>query len=59
MEFANDDEGIEIEGVEDSVLIFGHGKPTNEPIVAYGPFVMNTEGEIEQAYADYHTGLFK
>ena len=59
IEFGNDGEGIEIEGVEDAVLIFGHGKPTNEPIMAYGPFVMNTEQEIEQAYADYRSGLFK
>jgi hypothetical protein len=32
------------------------GKPLREPIVQYGPFVMNTHEEIEQAVADYQAG---
>jgi redox-sensitive bicupin YhaK (pirin superfamily) len=32
------------------------GKPLREPIVQYGPFVMNTREEIEQAIADYQSG---
>ena len=32
------------------------GAPTNEPIVQYGPFVMNSREEIEQAMQDYATG---
>jgi len=32
------------------------GKPLNEPIVQYGPFVMNTREEIEQAVLDYQSG---
>jgi hypothetical protein len=34
------------------------GKPIREPIVQYGPFVMNTREEIEQAIADYQSGAF-
>jgi redox-sensitive bicupin YhaK (pirin superfamily) len=37
------------------VLILA-GRPLNEPIVQYGPFVMNTRAEIRQAIADYEQG---
>jgi redox-sensitive bicupin YhaK (pirin superfamily) len=39
-------------------LLFA-GRPLREPVVAYGPFVMNTEEEIHQAYADYLAGRFE
>lgn len=58
VEFNNDAEAIEIEAAQDSVLLFGHAKPFNEPVVAQGPFVMNTEEEILQAYHDYKAGKF-
>ena len=40
---------------ESRCIIVG-GRPLNEPIVQYGPFVMNTRQEIEQAFADYQSG---
>lgn len=39
------------------VLLYA-GKPLHEPIVARGPFVMNTEEEIREAYRDYMAGKF-
>ncbi len=46
VEFGMDDESIEVVTQEKSRLILGHGAPFNEPIVAHGPFVMNSEAEI-------------
>ncbi|MCA0981573.1 pirin family protein [Exiguobacterium aestuarii] len=39
------------------VLIYS-GKPIREEYIAHGPFVMNTEEEIRQAFRDYHSGDF-
>lgn len=44
------------EALEDSQLVYCHGLPFNEPIVAHGPFVMNTREEISQAIRDYQSG---
>ena len=40
------------------VLIF-NGQPINEPVVHYGPFVMNSVQEIEQAINDFNNGVFE
>lgn len=43
---------------EDAVVFIAGGAPINEPIVHYGPFVMNTEQEIEEAIQDFQNGKF-
>ncbi len=43
--------------VQDTRFILLAGIPQNEPIVQYGPFVMNTQEEIEQALQDYRNGV--
>lgn len=57
-EFGHDDEELQVKATEDSLLLFGHAQPFNEPVVAQGPFVMNTQQEIHEAYADYQQGKF-
>ena len=56
VEFANEGEAIAVKALSDAALIFCHGEPYNEPIVAHGPFVMNSEAEIRQAMIDYQSG---
>ncbi len=41
---------------EDSEVLMLGGKPHNEPVYAYGPFVMNSEEEIRKCYSDYQSG---
>ncbi|WP_310634311.1 MULTISPECIES: pirin family protein [unclassified Paraburkholderia] len=58
--FAGDGETVTIAAPADAtepveVLLIG-GLPLNEPVVRYGPFVMNTENEIRQAVLDYQAG---
>ena len=51
--------GIHVSANENLRLVLFAGEPIKEPVVAYGPFVMNTEEEIRQAYQDYREGEFE
>jgi hypothetical protein len=56
--FANEGETINIEATEDCVLLVLSGQPIDEPIFAYGPFLMNSKEEVQQAYDDFRQGKF-
>jgi quercetin 2,3-dioxygenase len=47
---------IEMKATSASLLLFGYGSPTKEPIVAHGPFVMNSQQEIRDAFIEYQEG---
>ena len=49
---------ISLEANNDAVVLLLSGEPIDEPIVGHGPFVMNSEKEIHQAFADFHSGRF-
>lgn len=45
-------------GNEETSILILQGKPIAEPVIQYGPFVMNTKEEINQAFEDYHETQF-
>ncbi|TGX53250.1 pirin family protein [Sphingomonas gei] len=51
-------ESVTVTATEPALFVFGHADPIAEPIVAHGPFVMNSVEEIRQAFADYQAGTF-
>lgn len=51
-------EELSMAAVRDSLLLVGSGAPLKEPIVAHGPFVMNSKEEIMQAFQDFNLGKF-
>jgi redox-sensitive bicupin YhaK (pirin superfamily) len=58
VEFTHEGTMIEIKALTNALVLFGFATPFHEPFAAYGPFVMNTQEEIMQAYEDYHAGKF-
>ncbi len=54
----NDGDGVTLHAASQARLILIAGKPLAEPIVQYGPFVMNTQQEIHQALDDFRNGRF-
>jgi redox-sensitive bicupin YhaK (pirin superfamily) len=56
--FAREGGAIAVEAESDAKLLLLSGEPINEPVVQYGPFVMNSEGEIRQAILDFNAGKF-
>ena len=50
--------GLGIEANSDAKLLVLAGEPLDEPVVGYGPFVMNSQQEIAQAVADFNNGKF-
>ncbi len=58
VEFENEEQAVAFTATQDAYILLGHCEPLNEPVVAQGPFVMNTRAEIYQAYQDYNEGAF-
>jgi redox-sensitive bicupin YhaK (pirin superfamily) len=56
--FASTGDVIEINSNSDAKVLLMSGKPIDEPVAAAGPFVMNTDAEIKQAYNDFRSGKF-
>lgn len=56
MEFQQDGEGFSIKAEVDSRLLFLSGKPIEETVATYGPYVMNSQTELLEAMRDYQMG---
>ena len=58
VELNDDGDTVELDSAAGALVLFGHAAPLREPVVAHGPFVMNTQQEILQAIRDYQAGRF-
>lgn len=51
-----DGDGFELTALEDSQIFIGTGEPLNEPVASHGPFVMNDQTQLMEAFRDYQMG---
>lgn len=56
--FSQEGSTLHLEANSDAKVLLMAGKPLNEPIVGYGPFVMNNKTEIAEAIQDFNSGRF-
>lgn len=56
--FKNDGDELRVASSTDAIVLFLSGEPIEEPLVHYGPFVMNSRDEINQAIEDFNAGKF-
>ncbi len=57
--FGASGEILRVSSGKDSRILLCHARPHKEPVVSYGPFVMNTVEEINQAILDYQNGIYE
>lgn len=57
-QLSSNDDRVAIKADGESMLMVMTGEPIDEPVVGYGPFVMNSESEIRQAVEDFNAGRF-
>lgn len=55
---STDGDGVTLHADGDAIVLVLTGEPIDEPVVGYGPFVMNSEAEIHQAIEDFNAGRF-
>ncbi|CAB3642648.1 hypothetical protein LMG26685_02085 [Achromobacter mucicolens] len=56
--FSKEGEDITVEANNDAVFLILSGEPIDEPVVGYGPFVMNSQAEIVEAIQDFNAGKY-
>ncbi|MFY8109933.1 MAG: pirin-like C-terminal cupin domain-containing protein, partial [Bacteroidia bacterium] len=54
--YKNEGDKIRLKANDSTRILFLSGEPINEPVVSYGPFVLNNEPQIMQAMRDYQMG---